>query len=78
MTPEILPRPEYRKTYEIVGWAYDADLRCNPCAQARFGDSLKDELNPPADQEGNPVTPVFLGDLRGDEVCGDCFRKLGE
>lgn len=78
MTPERLPRPEYRKTYEIVGWAYEADLHCNPCALERFGPKLKDDQDPPADSEGNPVHPVFLGDLEGDEVCGDCFGRLDE
>ena len=78
MTPEFLPRPEFRKTYEIVGWAYEADLHCNPCAQKRFGDQLKDEKNPPTDREGNPATPLFLGDLKGDEVCGDCGSKLDD
>ena len=75
MTPEN--RPEYRKTYEIVGWAYEADLHCNPCAAKRFGpDLLKGKEM--EDGEGNSVHPVFLGDLQGDEVCGDCFKKLDE
>lgn len=78
MRPEHLPPPEYRKTYEIVGWAYEADLHCPTCAASRFGAKLQDGRNPPQDREGNPVHPVFLGDLEGSEYCGDCGSSLAE
>ena len=72
MTPEQL----YRKTYEIVGWAYEGDIHCPCCAAKRFGERLKDEEHPPEDREGNPISPVFLGETMGDEVCDDCLAEL--
>jgi len=74
---EYASRPEFPKTYAIVGWVYEADLHCNACARARFGCGLE-ESKELVDREGNPVHPVFLGDLKGDEVCGDCFARLGD
>jgi len=66
----------HRKTYEIVGYAYDADWHCVDCTAARFGRAVY-ELNFEAeDSEGNPVHPILLGDLEGDEVCGDCLEPI--
>lgn len=69
----------YPKTYRIVGYTYEADFHCVRCAEHRFGVKIHDDRNPPRDREGNPVTPVFLGDIRDDcrPVCGDCGEFLG-
>ncbi len=69
-------RIPYLKTYEIVGWTYEADIHCPTCAARRFGAELMDERAPPADREGNRVHPLFLGDTDGAEVCGDCLQPL--
>jgi hypothetical protein len=80
-----MERPPYRKTYEIVGYAYDADLHCKPCTLRRFGDLVKFEGNeeldpayPLVDGEGNPVYPLMLEEVRSDDTCGDCHRRLSE
>lgn len=68
------------KSFEIIGWAYDAALHCDGCAHARFGAQLDDETNPPEDSEGNKVGPVFAGDeLSPDgERCDDCGEEISE
>ena len=48
-----MSRTYYRKTYEIVGWAFHADIYCVEC-----GESL-----PEVDPEGNERHPVFLDQL---------------
>ena len=72
--PERVP---FRKTFEIVGWAYEAGLHCNTCAYDRFKELLTSEETP-SDQEGNPLHPLFLGDLTGEEYCSDCGGHLGD
>lgn len=65
-------RLPYRKTYEIVGYAYDADAHCVACATAQGMTDPQIE-----DSEGNPVTPIFL-DQSDDMICGDCFARLDD
>jgi len=74
MTPERIP---FHKTYEIVGWAYEAGLHCNACAYDRFKELLTSE-EVAKDGEGNPIRPLFVGDIQGDEYCGDCGRRLDD
>jgi hypothetical protein len=72
-----------RKTYEIVGWTYEADLHCNECAEERFGPPERvsgsgRELHG-VDNEGNEIHPIFLDQLEEFEttpVCGDCFTPI--
>lgn len=68
----------YRKTYEVVGFAYEADLHCLDCAHKRFPELLDDENARVIDREGNEVWPVFLGDISESDCCGDCGRVLGD
>jgi hypothetical protein len=63
----------YRKTYELVGYAYEADIHCLTCTGKRFPTVLFDGAT---DNEGSPVTPVFLGDTEPGEYCGDCFQPI--
>lgn len=44
---------------DIVGWAYEADVHCNDCAQERFAMEEGSSLSDYNDREGNPVTPIF-------------------
>ena len=65
----------YRKAYEVIGFAYEADLHCLECTSKRFnGDAYA--LNFTAiDSEGNIISPVFLGDDHGYH-CGNCLLRL--
>jgi len=66
----------FRKTYEVIGYAYEADLHCVACTIKRFGVRME-FLDKVEDDEGNPIHPVFLGDEReGPEYCGDCREEL--
>ena len=69
-------RIPYRKSYEIVGWAYEAGVHCPSCAAKRFGAEVGVERASPVDRERNPVQPVFLGAADGEELCADCLRPL--
>jgi hypothetical protein len=54
----------YRKSFEVVGWTFHADVYCAEC-----GESL-----PETDPEGNARFPVFsdsLGEWLG-WSCGGC------
>ena len=73
-TPERVPFP---KTFEVVGWAYEADLHCSTCAYERFKELLT-SVEVPLDREGNPVHPLFLGDMTGEECCSDCGGRLSD
>ena len=67
-------RVSFHKTYEIAGWVYEGDLHCGECARRRFGVEMKArEL---VDREGNVVTPLFLGDTRDDDSCGECGSPI--
>ena len=64
--------PPFRKTYEVIGYAYEADIHCLDCARARFPNP-----DQATDNEGNEVHPVFLGDeFDTPPVCVDCFEPL--
>lgn len=65
-----------RKTYEVVGYTYEADYHCLTCAEKRFGQSVYNLDFEAEDHEGNPVHPIFLGSLEGDEHCGDCLEAI--
>ena len=45
------------RTYDIVGYTYEADYHCAPCTLARFpnGEGV--------DREGNDVHPMFREDV---------------
>lgn len=68
----------YRKTYEVVGYAYEADLHCLDCTCTRFGFPHTTDGNDleAIDNEGNAITPYFLGDTTSEDYCGDCFTRL--
>ena len=57
-------RTYYRKSFEVVGWTFHADIYCAEC-----GDAL-----PEVDPEGNERHPVFLDELDGlrEFSCGEC------
>jgi len=66
--------PTYRKPYEIIGHAYDADLHCVSCTIARFSGQLTAAAR---DSEGNPPYPITLGDEHDTPPhCGDCGDPL--
>lgn len=60
-----------RKVFEVIGYTYEADVHCPDCARKRFTDPDHAE-----DREGNPVHPLFLGDVEEPEYCGDCGEEL--
>lgn len=66
------------KSYETVGYAYEGAAHCVTCAQFRFGIALEDELEPPLDDEGNEVHPIFAGDESAESECSDCADLLVE
>ena len=70
-----MERIPYHRTYEIIGWAFEADLHCDDCTVSSLGgDPHKDsEL---IDREGNHLHPIFLGDVQGELHCGDCGKSL--
>lgn len=49
-----MERIPYHKTYELVGYVYDCDLRCVPYVSERFGDALTSR-GLSEDREGNTV-----------------------
>lgn len=65
---------------DIVGYAYDADEHCEPCAYDRFGATLEDGTA--EDSEGNPVHPIFADHEPSDVwrgcYCGDCGDVIVE
>jgi len=63
----------YRKSFEVVGYAYEAALHCLDCAGKRFENPDKEGLE---DSEGNPIHPLFLDQLEGGECCDDCFEPI--
>lgn len=62
----------YRKTYEVVGYTYEADHHCVDCTVARFGT----DLDIVEDSEGNSIHPMFLGDLIESTTCGTCGVEI--
>lgn len=69
------------KSFDIIGWAYDAALHCDGCTRARFGSrAVDDDRNPPTDSEGNEIHPLFAGDEHdpAGESCDDCGGEIVE
>ena len=70
----------YRKSFEVVGYAYDADLHCLDCTEKRFGVEGEESFGvygeETKDSEGNSIHPIFLDSLQGGEVCGDCLEPI--
>ena len=65
----------------IIAYTYEADIQCPNCTRNRFGDAVDDDLNPPVDQEGNPIHPVFMTDeidINNCGICGDELRSLAD
>jgi hypothetical protein len=73
-----MERIPYRKTYEVVGYTYDADMHCVTCTTTRFGDKALSREILPNDSEGNPIHPVFLEEATNSDVCRECRRRLNE
>lgn len=69
-------------SYDVVGYAYDADTYCVSCASKRFTQDDLDNLSSKhLDEWGGTLdsdpTPLFEGDEGSDEYyCWDCFGKL--
>lgn len=72
----------YRKTYEIVGYTYEADTHCLDCATKRFKDHLDSNgfvREYVTDTEGNPIHPIFLGDeFDHTPFCGTCREQIDD
>lgn len=62
----------YRKTYEVVGYIYEADRHCIDCTHARFGTDLDNS----EDNEGNAIFPLTLGELDESTTCGTCGATI--
>ena len=73
-----MKRIPYWKTFEVVGYSYEADLHCVGCATQRFGAQALTRRISPNDSEGNPIHPVFLEEATGSDICRDCRRRLNE
>ena len=77
-------RTFYRKSFEIVGWTYEADVHCNDCATSRFGTDQDTYTGSGrslegVDNEGNNINPLFLDHLADFDyavICGDCFEPI--
>lgn len=67
------------KAWDILGYAYDADLHCEPCTRLRFP-SADSEFSDVEDSEGNEIHPLFASDGQSPdgEYCGDCGREICE
>lgn len=61
------------RTYDIVGYAFEAALHCVDCTLDRFPRPSK-----AVDREGNIPSPVFVGDEEGEsgDHCDDCGINL--
>ncbi len=71
----------YRKSFDVIGFSYDADTYCIACTQKRFAHLTDDVLTCDTvleDSEGNPIQVMFLGDSDGSECCGSCRENLSE
>jgi hypothetical protein len=73
-----------RKSYEIVGWTYEAAVHCNDCAAVRFGTSQDKHTDSGrslqgVDGEGNDIHPLFLDNLSDFDYvvsCDGCFKPI--
>lgn len=76
----------------IVGYTYEADCHCVPCAQKRSNAGGFRKSHPEAradivdahglpltatDNEGNPIHPMFSTDEQLEpQLCGDCRERI--
>ena len=65
-----------RKSFEVVGFTYDADFHCPHCTTRAYGVDVVRGLEPGEDRECNPVTPVFLDQLHDGTYCGTCSEEI--
>lgn len=69
-------------SYDVVGYAYDADIHCVSCASKQFSQDDLDNLSSKhLDKWGGTLdsdpTPVFRDSEGADkDFCGNCFEKL--
>lgn len=78
---------------EVVGYSYDAGYHCLDCAELKFNSDskrcaipeggnvyLSELIDLPEDSEGNPLHPIFAGELdendEGEIACEDCGAML--
>jgi predicted dehydrogenase len=67
----------FRKSYEVIGYTYEADCHCLDCTRKRFGGEPEAVDYTATDNEGNDIHPIFLGDeFETAPVCGDCLTEL--
>lgn len=66
----------FRKSYEVVGFTYEADVHCVDCTRKAYGSRVADEGWSDQDSEGNVVYPIFLDQLEQLEHCGTCLAEI--
>lgn len=66
----------FRKSFEVVGYAYGADMHCLVCASHAFGSVVFESWWPSEDVVD--VSPIFLDETDGTEVCGSCLGVLDQ
>jgi hypothetical protein len=67
----------YRKTYEVVGYTYEAAEHCVMCTiEAVRNDPYASSIEEWTDREGNEAHPIFLDQLTGNNYCDDCSQDL--
>lgn len=64
----------FRKSFEVVGYTYGADMHCLVCASHAFGPVVFELWWPGEDVVD--VSPIFLDQTDGTEVCGSCLGVL--
>ena len=65
-------------TREPIAYAYDADVHCRACAQARFGQDDNGFISG-EDSEHNEIGAVFSWDdwWEPTDTCGTCGNEIG-
>lgn len=72
------------KSYDVVGYAYDADVHCVPCSQKAYSQDDLDLLSTRHMAEfggtlDSDPTPIFPNEaIENNEHCGDCGVLLVE
>jgi hypothetical protein len=68
-------RYPYRKSWETIGYSFDADTYCLNCAYAIYGESVSDIES--TDRSGDPIYPIFLdSEFTRHDVCGACHIRM--
>lgn len=70
--------------YQVVAYAYEADLHCIACTLERFNFSQEEDLDfacaidkTPVDREGNEIGAVFgNAEFEHSQYCADCGDEL--